>query len=159
MLSAAVLRAGSWTGEGCLWQQRGLNVAPTSNRAQRVPEGFEPDARPGADAYVYCKGCGKPLESRDRLTRGRAVVDVMMCEACREVHGHPLVPTPGSPTFCYRCGGPEEVFVEPGTSPAIRHICPRCLPARAARYRAGDFAEPVPEPDEPATPAVEEKSK
>ena len=95
------------------------------------------------DSFVYCKGCGTPLESRARLSKPRAVVNTMMCEECREKHGHALMPAPGEPTFCYRCGGPEEVFVTPGISPATYHICPRCLPERYARYQAGDFDSDV----------------
>ena len=93
---------------------------------------------------MYCKGCGQALESRARIAKPRAVVDSMMCEACQEKYNHALMPSPGAPTFCYRCGTQEEVFVAPGTSPATYHICPRCLPDRAARYRAGDFEDPVP---------------
>jgi hypothetical protein len=70
----------------------------------------------------------------------------MMCRECQEIHGHPLIPKSGAPTFCYRCGGPDEIFEAPGTSPAIYHVCPRCLPDRAARYRAGDFDAPQPTP-------------
>lgn len=80
----------------------------------------------------------------------------MMCESCIEIHGHPLVPKPGAPTYCYRCGGAEEIFEAPGIAPAIYHICPRCLPERVARYRSGDFETPmrVPETEEPtAAPA------
>lgn len=110
------------------------------------------EKRPGGELYVYCKGCGTQLESRARLSKPRAVVDVMMCQACQEKHGHPLIPAPGAPTFCYRCGQPEEVFVEPGTPPVTHHVCPNCLPDRATRYRAGDFADPQVEPqDAPAT--------
>jgi hypothetical protein len=75
---------------------------------------------------------------------------VMMCEACRGIHHHSLMPQPGSPTYCYRCGTLEEVFIEPGTSPATHHVCPRCLPDRVVRYRSGDFAEPVRVPEEGA---------
>jgi hypothetical protein len=91
------------------------------------------------DSFVYCKGCGTPLESRARLSKPRAVVDTMMCESCREKHGHALMPAPGEPTYCYRCGTLEDVFVTTGISPATYHICPRCLPDRHARYSAGDF--------------------
>jgi hypothetical protein len=119
-------------------------VATTSsNRPRSEPEVFAPDMRPGADEYVYCKGCGTQLESRARLTKPKAQVDRMMCESCIEIHGHALMPKPGAPTFCYRCGGPEEVYEAPGISPAIYHICPRCLPERTARYRAGDFEVPM----------------
>ena len=115
---------------------------PTARNRAESREAPAPDKRPGADAYVYCKGCGTPLESRARLTKPRPVVEVMMCESCVREHNHPLIPTPGAPTFCYRCGSPEEVFIEPGTPPVTHHICERCLPDRAARYRAGNF-EPV----------------
>lgn len=121
----------------------------SSNRPRSEPDVFAPDTRPGADAFVYCKGCGTQLESRARLTKPKAVVDTMMCEKCIEIHGHPLMPKPGSPTFCYRCGGPEETFEAPGISPAIYHLCPRCLPERAARYRSGDFETPMRQPGAP----------
>jgi hypothetical protein len=75
----------------------------------------------------------------------------MMCESCRNLHSHQLVPTPGSPSFCYRCGEPDAVFVEKGFSPATYRICPRCLPDRAARYRAGNFAVPKIVPEEVKT--------
>ena len=125
----------------------------TSNRQQREAEPFAPDTRPGADEYVYCKGCGTQLESRARLAKPRAVVEFMMCEPCREKYGHALMPTPGAPTYCYRCGTLEEVFVAPGVSPATYHVCPRCLPDRAARYRTGDFEPPVKQPEEEAEAA------
>lgn len=118
-------------------------MPPTNNRPRSEPEVFAPDTRPGADNFVYCKGCGTQLEGRARLSKPKAVVDTMMCEACVEKHGHPLMPSPGSPTFCYRCGGAEEVYEAPGISPAIYHICSRCLPERAARYRKGDFETPI----------------
>jgi hypothetical protein len=119
-------------------------VPPISNRPQYEPDNFAPDSRPGADTFVYCKGCGTQLESRARLSKPRAVVDTMMCEACVEKHGHPLMPSPGSQSYCYRCGGPEKTFTEPGTTtPVIHHICPRCLPERAARYTKGDFETPL----------------
>lgn len=102
------------------------------------------------ESFVYCKGCGTQLESRTRL-KPRTVVQTMMCEPCRERHGHSLVPAPGEPTFCYRCGGPEEVFVSPGFAPATYHICPRCLPDRYQRYSAGDFEPPPKEPEEQAS--------
>lgn len=121
-------------------------MPPTSNRPRSEPEVFAPDERPGADEFVYCKGCGKQLEARARLTRPKAVVDTMMCPDCVAEHGHPLMPRPGAPTFCYRCGQAEEIFEAPGVSPAIHHICPRCLPERAARYRAGDFETPLRQP-------------
>ena len=119
----------------------------SKNRTERETDAVAAGSRADGDSYVYCKGCGTPLESRARLTKPRAVVDVMMCESCQQIHGHPLMPTPGAPTFCYRCGGPEEVFIEPSpTTPVTHHICPRCLPERHARFRAGDFAEPQPGP-------------
>ena len=119
-------------------------MATSRNRAEREPQVFAQDTRPGADSYVYCKGCGTPLESRERLAKPRAIVAVMMCQACREEHGHDLMPSPGAPTFCYRCGRLEEIAIEPGTTPITHHICPHCLPERAARYRAGDFSDPQP---------------
>lgn len=121
-------------------------MATSSNRPRSEPEVFAPDDRPGADAFVYCKGCGTQLEGRARLSKPKAVVDTMMCEPCIEKHGHALMPSPGSPTFCYRCGGPEEIYIAPGISPAIHHICPRCLPERTARYKAGDFETPMRQP-------------
>lgn len=111
--------------------------------SRRVPEIFSEDARPGASDFVYCKGCGQPLERRDRFSRSRPVVTVMMCDPCRELHGHDLIPMSGSATFCYRCGGPDEVFVTTGLWPETHHVCPRCLPERAARYRSGDFEPPL----------------
>jgi hypothetical protein len=113
---------------------------------RRVPETFADDPRPGASAYVYCKGCGTPLESRDRFSRPKPMVTVMMCDSCRAKHGHDLIPAEGSATFCYRCGGPDEIFVKTGTSPETHHVCPRCLPDRAERYRSGNFAPLEPEP-------------
>jgi NMD protein affecting ribosome stability and mRNA decay len=110
---------------------------------QRVQEGFAPDPRPGADALLYCKGCGQPLNERRKSAGTRHNVTVMMCDSCREIHGNDLAPSPGSPTFCYRCGGPDELFVTNDTWPATYHVCPRCLPERAARYRAGDFEQPT----------------
>lgn len=118
-------------------------MATTNNRPRSAPEVFAPDTRPGADNFVYCKGCGTPLESRARLTKPKAQVDTMMCEPCIEKHGHRLMPGPGAPTFCYRCGGPEDIFIAPGISPATYHICPRCLPERTARYQQGDFEVPM----------------
>ncbi|HLJ69086.1 MAG TPA: hypothetical protein VKX16_17165 [Chloroflexota bacterium] len=119
-------------------------MAPTSsNRPRSEPDVFAPDTRPGADEYVYCKGCGTQLELRARLAKPKAQVDTMMCKDCIAVHGHRLMPAPGAPTFCYRCGGREEIFEAPGISPAVYHICPRCLPERAARYRSGDFEVPM----------------
>jgi len=113
---------------------------------RRVPEIFTDDPRPGANAYVYCKGCGHVLESRDRFLRSRPAVTVMMCDSCREIHGHDLIPKSGSDTFCYRCGGPDEVFISTGLWPETHHVCPRCLPTRAERYRSGNFAPPDPPP-------------
>lgn len=113
-----------------------------SSLPRRVPEIFVDDPRPGASGYVYCKGCGTPLESRDRFSRSKQAVSVMMCDRCRERHGHDLIPTPGSATFCYRCGGPDEIFITTDFSPVTHHVCPRCLPERAARYRSGNFAPP-----------------
>lgn len=107
-----------------------------SKNAQRDVTVATPEER---ETFVYCKGCGTQLESRARLSKPRAIVDTMMCESCREKHGHALMPSPGAPTFCYRCGGPEEVFVTPGISPATYHLCPVCLPDRYARYQQGDF--------------------
>jgi hypothetical protein len=110
---------------------------------RREPEGFAADPRPGANQFVYCKGCGEVLEGRAPITRRSKVVQFMMCEACRTLHGHPLAPAPGSPSFCYRCGGPDELFVSTESSPATYRVCPRCAPARAARYRAQDFEPPA----------------
>lgn len=118
----------------------------TSNRPRSEPDVFAPDTRPGADSYVYCKGCGTPLEGRARLARPKAVVDTMMCDACIQEHGHRLMPKPGAPTFCYRCGQPEDVYHAPGVAPAVYHVCPRCLPERVARYRNGDFETPMRNP-------------
>lgn len=122
---------------------------------RRVPETFTDDPRPGASGYVYCKGCGIPLESRERFSRSRPAVTVMMCEGCRVRHGHDLIPTPGSETYCYRCGGPDEIFISNGTWPETHHVCPRCLPDRAARYRGGNFAPPEPGSSWPGAGAAE----
>ncbi|MDQ2743840.1 MAG: hypothetical protein M3Z66_16305 [Chloroflexota bacterium] len=118
----------------------------SNNRRQRVPQVFAPDPRPSAEEFVYCKGCGQPLEGQTRRQEHRAVVAVMMCEPCRARHGHQLIPESGEPSFCYRCGGPDEIFIELCFSPVTYHVCPRCIPERAARYRAGNFElqEPVP---------------
>ncbi|GAC1626056.1 MAG: hypothetical protein NVS4B2_05080 [Chloroflexota bacterium] len=126
-----------------------------SSRPQREREAFAPDERPDADSFVYCKGCGKQLESRARLAKPKAVVDAMMCESCQQQHNHALMPSPGAPTYCYRCGSLEEVYVAPGVSPATYHICARCLPDRAARYRSGDFEVPqkVAVPEAESAPA------
>jgi hypothetical protein len=130
------------------WAARGQKVPTSRNRSEREPDVAAAEDRP--DAYVYCKGCGKPLESRARLAKPRAVVDAMMCQACQQEHGHALMPSSGSPTFCYRCGRREEVFVEPGTPSVTHYICPHCLADRAARYAAGDFTEPQKAPAEGA---------
>ncbi len=122
--------------------QKGQAMRPSYNRWQRLPEVFADDTRPGADGFVYCKGCGQPLESRARIAQRKSVVSVMMCETCQATHGHELMPTQGAPTFCYRCGGPDELFIQSGISPVTYHVCPRCLPERAARYRAQDFEAP-----------------
>ena len=127
-------------------------MATSSNRPRSEPDVFAPDNRPGADTFVYCKGCGTQLESRARLSKPKAVVDTMMCPSCVEKFGHPLMPSPGAPTFCYRCGGAEEVYHATGIAPATYHICPRCLPERTARYRSGDFEVPM------RVPVVEEES-
>ncbi len=121
-------------------------MPPSSNRPRSEPDVFAPDERPGADEFVYCKGCGTQLESRARLAKPKAVVDTMMCPSCIEIHGHTLIPSPGSPTFCYRCGGAESTFQAPGISPAVHHICVRCLPERADRYREGNFETPMRQP-------------
>jgi hypothetical protein len=118
-------------------------VAGSTSRTQRDQEAAAPpEERPEEELYVYCKGCGQRLESRARLSKPKAVVSTMMCESCREIHGHALMPRPGAPTFCYRCGTEEQSFVAPGISPAIYHVCPRCLPDRIERYSAGDFETP-----------------
>jgi hypothetical protein len=124
------------------------------SRQQRVPLSFEPDERPGADLHVYCKGCGAPLEGELRHMPARTRVTIMMCEPCRKVHKHELIPTSGSPTFCYRCGEPDEIFVEQAVSPITHHVCPRCVPERAARYRSGKFTPAEPVPVEPAAAAA-----
>src|SRR5689334_15488815 len=93
---------------------------------RRVPELFADDPRPGASGYVYCKGCGMPLESRARFSGPKPTVSVMMGDPCRALHGHDLIPTPGSTTYCYRCGGLDEIFVSRGHCPETHHVCPRC---------------------------------
>src|SRR3954447_23348041 len=113
-------------------------------RRPHIPMQFEPDPRPGADAHVYCKGCGHPLDGELRHQPSRVQVTTMMCEACREIHGHALIPKPGTRSFCYRCGAEDEIFIERGTWPMTHHVCPRCHPARADRYRAGNFTAPEP---------------
>jgi hypothetical protein len=107
----------------------------SSNHRRRIPPVFEPDTRPGADAFVYCKGCGNRLAGQQRHQGPRAVVSVMMCEPCREQYGHQLVPPSGAPSFCYRCGRPDETIVERGPFPATYHVCPHCNPEIAARHR------------------------
>ena len=122
-------------------------MAPNASKPwqrHREPMVFSPDPRPGADSFVYCKGCGHPLESRDRVSHRRVAITAMMCDACREVHGHDLVPASGARTFCYRCGEQEEVFVTMDFAPITYHLCGRCLPERAERYRKGDFNPPEP---------------
>ena len=108
-------------------------------RSQRVPQVFAADARPGVDAFVYCKGCGDALVDQPRHQERRGGVTTMMCAACQTQHGHVLIPEPGAPTFCFRCGRPDVIVVEKGFSPTIHHLCPRCVPDRYARYRAGNF--------------------
>jgi hypothetical protein len=115
-------------------------------RPPRVPQEFEPDPRPDADSFVYCKGCGEQLLGEARHQPPRVKVAVMMCADCREIHGHPLIPRWGAPSFCYRCGTRDEIFVERGTLPARHHVCPRCLPTKAARYRIGNFKKVDPTP-------------
>jgi hypothetical protein len=95
---------------------------------------------------VYCKGCGTPLNGQERVSKTRQKVITMMCETCRVEHGHDLIPRAGSPTFCYRCGGPDEVFTATDLASSVYHVCPRCLPDRAERYRRGDFDPPAPAP-------------
>jgi hypothetical protein len=119
-------------------------MAPSMNRAHRVPTVFAPDTREGADAFVYCKGCGAKLAGRLRHPERKVLITVMMCEACCEQHEHQLVPPPWAPSFCYRCGDPEDVFVEGDFAPVTYHLCARCMPDRVARYRAGDFVPPPP---------------
>jgi hypothetical protein len=131
-------------------------------RAQRVPEVFAPDDRAGADAFVYCKGCGTQLGGHPRHMSGRTPVTVMMCDDCREKYGHDLIPPADVSTFCYRCGGKDEIFISRGQAPITYHVCPRCVPDRAARYRAGDFEEvvaPVPEPAETTETAQPQAAK
>ena len=115
-------------------------MATSKTRSQREADTAVVDGAP--ELFVYCKGCGTQLQSRTKLSKPNAAEIVMMCPSCRETHGHSLMPTPGSPTYCYRCGGLEDIFIEPGASPATHHVCPTCLPDRAARYGAGDFVEP-----------------
>jgi hypothetical protein len=103
---------------------------------------FAPDTRPGADSFVYCKGCGHQLAGQLRHQERKTVITVMMCETCRERYGHQLVPPPGAPSFCYRCGARDVIFVEREFSPITHHLCPRCMPDRVARYSAGNFEPP-----------------
>jgi hypothetical protein len=118
----------------------------TYTRPPRVPAEFEPDLRPDADSFVYCKGCGEALLGEARHQPARVKVVVMMCEGCQEIHGHALIPRSGAPSFCYRCGTRDEVFVESGTWPVTHHVCARCLPEKAERYRAGNFERIDPTP-------------
>ena len=113
-----------------------------SSRWQRVPEVLAVDIRPGADAFVYCKGCGVALPAQPRYQEIRGGVTTMMCEACQKQHGHVLIPGSDAPTFCFRCGRPDVIVVENGFSPVTHHLCPRCVPDRFARYRAGNFRTP-----------------
>ncbi|GAC1520252.1 MAG: hypothetical protein NVS2B16_27190 [Chloroflexota bacterium] len=112
-------------------------------RAQRIPEVFTADERPGADVRVYCKGCGVALTGEVRHQKPKVAVTVMMCEDCQTQHGHALMPLPGAPSFCYRCGEPDTLVVEEGFSPVTHRLCPRCVPERLARYSAGNFRTPV----------------
>jgi hypothetical protein len=121
-------------------------MPPYMNRGHRVPTVFAPDTRAGADAFVYCKGCGHQLAGELRHQERREVINVMMCESCRQLHGHQLAPPVGAPSFCYRCGSQEEIFIEQEFAPVTHHLCPRCMPDRVARYRAGDFIAPAPVP-------------
>ncbi|HZB97365.1 MAG TPA: hypothetical protein VE219_02080 [Candidatus Sulfotelmatobacter sp.] len=106
------------------------------------PEEFTADGRPGADQFVYCKGCGEPLEGQARRVPRRTVVTVMMCDPCQERHGHALMPKAGSPTYCFRCGTLDETFTSDEYGHPTYHVCPRCLPDRVARYREGNFEVP-----------------
>lgn len=118
----------------------------TSSRSTRQPA-TATAGEPATELFVYCKGCGRQLESRARLTKPKPVVDRMMCEECERIHGHPLIPRPGAQTYCYRCGTPEDTFIAPGISPTTHHVCPTCLPDRHRRYGEGNFEEPPPEPE------------
>jgi len=110
-----------------------------NSRPQRVPEVFADDVRPGADTFVYCKGCGVPLEGQPRHQERRVAITAMMCEPCQERFGHALVPGPDAQSFCYRCGSPDVIVIEHSFSPVTHRLCPRCVPERLARYRAGNF--------------------
>lgn len=121
---------------------------PSTKTTQSQDQSVTRETRSSSESFVYCKGCGTQLESRSRLQKPRVVVDFMMCESCREIHGHALMPSPGSPTFCYRCGQEEEIFMEPSITPITHHVCTRCLPERAERYRRGEFGTPEKVPDE-----------
>ncbi len=122
------------------------------NRRHRVPEVFAEDNRQGANSQVYCKGCGQSLEGQPRHVQSRTPVAIMMCASCREKHGHELIPASGAVTFCYRCGGEDEIFLSKGMSPVTYHVCPRCVPERVARYRTGDFETPPPPPPAEQSP-------
>ncbi|HZS94659.1 MAG TPA: hypothetical protein VFA78_07670 [Chloroflexota bacterium] len=122
-------------GRGHIRLDRG-RIIPTTRNAQTATEAA-PETP--TERTVYCKGCGAPLETRSRTERSRQPVEFMMCEPCRAEHGHALMPRPGAPTYCYRCGHLEEIFESGGISPAIYHVCPVCLPERIERYSAGDF--------------------
>src|SRR5437588_780617 len=92
-------------------------------------------SQPGGRSQVE-RADGQP-----RHMSGRTPVTVMMCDDCRERYGHDLMPAAGAPSFCYRCGTRDEVFISEGQSPITYHVCPRCVPDRAARYRAGQFED------------------
>ena len=117
-----------------------------TSRTQRIPEVFVADTRPGADQFVYCKGCGISLSDQPRHQERRVTVTTMMCEACQQRHGHALMPQAGAPTFCFRCGGRDVIVVEGGFSPVTHHLCPRCVPDRLARFRSGNFRTPQENP-------------
>jgi hypothetical protein len=123
-------------------ESRGQPMNSPSARWQRIPEVFATDIRPGADAFVYCKGCGVTLPDQPRYQEKRVAITTMMCKACQKRHGHLLMPSPAAPTFCFRCGGRDVIVVEKSVSPVTHHLCPRCVPARLARYRAGNFRAP-----------------
>lgn len=117
-------------------------MPPYVHPEQLPGDEFTADPRPGADQFVYCKGCGQRLEGQARRVPRRKVVTVLMCEACQKFHGHSLIPTAGSPTYCFRCGTADETFTSEEFGHPTYHVCPRCLPDRAARYRAGNFEVP-----------------